>query len=216
MLRRGGTQPGHSAARAWCMGEGAEGERVERQAGRGGNRASVQWHLTDCMLNPHHHPAVSGCCSHLTDEETEASLLVHLFQDLNSPLWLVHEALDSRLNLRPLLWCHADLTLYPREPVAHSINTCRCSQPSHLVCISPQAVGMLQACTCAPESSGSESPSEAGLGQCPSGAQSREGWCVARARGLVPGEERELLGEAERRWGPPAGLASLDAILSFL
>lgn len=149
----------------------------------------MRWHLTGCMLNPHHHPAVSGCCSHLTDEETEASLLVHLFQDLDSPLWLVHEALDSRLNLRPLLWCHADLTLYPREPVAHSIDTCGCSQPSHLVCISPQAVGMLQACTCAPESSGSESPSEAGLGQCPSGTQSREGWCAARARGLVPGEE---------------------------
>lgn len=35
LLRRGGTQPGPSAARARCTGEGAEGERVGRQAGRG-------------------------------------------------------------------------------------------------------------------------------------------------------------------------------------
>lgn len=39
---------------------------------------------------------------------------------------------------------------------------------------------------------------------------------VQRARGPVPGEERELLGEAERRWGPSAGSARLDAIRGFL
>ena len=54
---------------------------VGRQAGGRGRPAPA-----GCALSPHHRPAVSGCCSHLTDEETEASLLVHLFQDLNSPL----------------------------------------------------------------------------------------------------------------------------------
>lgn len=63
-------------------GAGAEGG-VGRQAGGRGSQAAA---LAGCTLSPQHCPALSGCCSHLTDEETEASLLVHLFQDLNSPL----------------------------------------------------------------------------------------------------------------------------------
>lgn len=68
--------------RGWVAGLLRRGG-VERQAGGRGSQAAA---LAGCTLSPQHRPALSGCCSHLTDEETEASLLVHLFQDLNSPL----------------------------------------------------------------------------------------------------------------------------------